>query len=490
MRFLTFICTVACALTWCTGCFSENAPEYKVEVYQEGQWSDAWVMHALVSDYKHHEEIWNDWDNSKQLRDTMSLALFEDDFDSPVRVRVHTSRPFRKCVVRPTCYEIPVEKIDRNTIEFILPSCQMRKVSVEFDGNRQENLFVVGNRPDCDKPDAETPGVMYFGPGEHCRGTIVVEDNQTVYVDFGAVLYANFIVTGSNVRIAGNGVISGQKQEHWGNSEYACGEMLFNVAPKDKEFLTNFTIENVTLIDSPSWTLSINKVSGIRVENINMVNWILNGDGVDLVCCQDALIKDCLLRCYDDCITMKVNHGSIPDCCNIEIDGCLIWEDIARGIVVGPEAGNAYLSPGRIHSVNIHDCIFLEHRGTSEGDNVRAALSVCQWKHPVNAYGYSTEISNIVCRDLYFDDIQSDGTYIFIWQMPGQTEPSYIRDLTFENIYVNKANRVKNPVFQAITNENCIMKLEISNFNISGEKVLSQGKDFICTGHFDEVSFK
>ena len=138
--------------------------------------------------------------------------------------------------------------------------------------------------------------------------------------------------------------------------------------------------------------------------------------------------------------------------------------------------------------MDIHDCVFLEHRGTSEGDNVRAALSICQWKHPGNKDGYATEISDVTCRNLYFDDIQADGTYIFVWQMPGQTESSYIRNLVFENIEINDANKVKNPVFQAVTNENHILGMTVNNFSISGKKVLSTGRDFRCSGNISDLS--
>jgi hypothetical protein len=278
--------------------------------------------------------------------------------------------------------------------------------------------------------------------------------------------------------------------KHWGNTQYACGDVLFEVGPSGKEYISNFTVENLTFIDSPSWTFMLSHINGVRIENINMINWILNGDGIDLVCCQNALVKDCFLRCYDDCITLKVNHGNKYDCCNVEIDGCLIWEDIARGIVVGPEAGNGYIHPARIHDVNIHDCVFLEHRGTSEGDNVRAALSICQWQHPTDKAGHATEISNVTCKNLYFDNISKDGTYIFVWQMPSQTEPSYMRNLAFENIYINNENKTANPVFQVVTNENEILGLTVENLNISGEQVQSVGKDLICTGNIKDLQIK
>ena len=104
--------------------------------------------------------------------------------------------------------------------------------------------------------------------------------------------------------------------------------------------------------------------------------------------------------------------------------------------------------------------------------------------------GYATEISDIACRNLYFDDIKSDGTYIFVWQMANQTENSYISRLKFENIQVNDRNRVKNPVFQAMTNENHIVGMEVKDFHIRGEKVLSEGKDFVCSGNITDITFE
>ena len=203
---LTCFCVVMCSGNH-NG--TDAAPEYTVSVLQDGSWKQAWVHQALVSDYSDHEEIWDDWDNSKALRDTMSIALFEDDFLSEVKVRVHTTEKFSSCRVRPSNLGIEPVILDSYTVEFIVPSFDERKLSVEFDGNRQENLFVVGNRPDADKPSPDDAGVMYFGPGEHEEGELHIGDNQTIYVDFGAVLYANFVITGGNVRIAGNGIITG-----------------------------------------------------------------------------------------------------------------------------------------------------------------------------------------------------------------------------------------------------------------------------------------
>ena len=56
--------------------------------------------------------------------------------------------------------------------------------------------------------------------------------------------------------------------------------------------------------------------------------------------------------------------------------------------------------------------------------------------------------------------------------------------------FINNENKVKNPVFQAITNENHILSMTVKDFVISGEKVLSTGNDFICTGNFTDLNIR
>jgi hypothetical protein len=65
-----------------------------------------------------------------------------------------------------------------------------------------------------------------------------------------------------------------------------------------------------------------------------------------------------------------------------------------------------------------------------------------------------------------------------------------MRNLAFENIYINNENKTANPVFQVVTNENEILGLTVENLNISGEQVQSVGKDLICTGNIKDLQIK
>ena len=208
--------------------YRRRSSMYSVEVQQkDGTWKKEDVHYALCSDAtSHHSQLWNDWDNSKKLRDTMGFTNFVNPFDGPVKVRVHRldGKQFSRVDIRPTEYGIIHTEIDDNTIEFTIPSYEKRKLSIEFDSDRFHNLAVLPCRPDPDRPDPDNipSDMIYFGPGEHVRSVTHIGEGQTLYVDEGAILYTKITVDGDNATIAGNGIISGEKLAHTGGT-YASG---------------------------------------------------------------------------------------------------------------------------------------------------------------------------------------------------------------------------------------------------------------------------
>lgn len=97
--------------------------------------------------------------------------------------------------VRPTLSGIVPVAVDANTIELTIPSWQARKFSIEYDGDRFHNLMVLPEKPDPDRPDPENlpSNVIYYGPGVWNPQWITLRDNQTLYIDEGAVVYAKSI---------------------------------------------------------------------------------------------------------------------------------------------------------------------------------------------------------------------------------------------------------------------------------------------------------
>lgn len=470
--------------------FRDANPYYNVYVLKDRRWQTVEVRNALCSDSpNHHEEIWNDWDNSKKLRDTMCYALFTHDFADAVRVKVEKRSGFSRVAVRPSAYGITTkESASSNTVEFTLPAYEKRKVSVEFDGDRYHNLFLMPSRPDTRKPAVSGGNVSYYGPGEHTEGIIVLTEGQTLYVDEGAVLYPqNIQVRGNGVTIAGRGVISGEKMRHWGE-EFSNADVMIDVqGNKHEGAYTDFRIEGVTMIDAPSWCLRVMNTDNVAIENINMIHWDLNGDGIDLCTVTGATINDCMLRAYDDCITLKVRSNADPygNVHDIRITNCIIWGDYARGIVVGPECGNVWWASGDIRNIEIRNCTVLE---AARGQ----ALAIMQELGDFSEAGGPALIDNVLFEDCVVDNIHSSGTPIYTSQV-NKGESCEMKNVVFRNVTILDGLGCQP---SRINVNNTYTSIDFDNLIYNSRKITSFGKEIVLEDTSSEpwehtwISFK
>ncbi|MGN0189841.1 MAG: glycosyl hydrolase family 28 protein [Candidatus Cryptobacteroides sp.] len=447
---------------------------YQVSVQQvDGQWKDAFVHDALVSDApNHHPQIWNDWNNSKKLRDTSSFANFTADFTSPVKVRVtKLGGSFSSVKVRPSQYGISPVRIDEKTIEFTIPSYGMRKLSVEYDSDRFHNLHILPEKPDPERPDPDNlpSDMIYYGPGVWNPEWITLRDNQTLYIDEGAVVYAKINSIGDNTAIKGRGVLSGERLAHTGNV-YASGYQMIETNATKSGTRNGFTVEGITVVDSPSWTFSIYRTNNVRIENTNIICWILNGDGIDLCSVDGGIIKGCFIRTYDDCITLKVNHLSLDDTKNILIQDNLIWADYAGGIVVGPESGTT--GGGRIHDVEVCGCTVLDYptQNSNYASDDRGGLCVSQYPSGGTTSG---TISDISFHDIVIDNIRPGGRPISVWQKPSQ-EGCLMERVYFKDISILAETECG--ISTVVSNGNSIKDLSFNNVTYNGVLIQNSGK--------------
>ena len=444
---------------------------------KDGTWKEVDVHYALCSDGpNHHTAIWNDWNNSKGLRDTMSFVNFTHDFDAPIKIRVQKKKSFGKVEVRPSTYGIVPVSVGNNTIEITLPNREKRKISVEFDGDRYHNLMILPNKPDPNRPDPDNlpAGMKYYGPGEHNLEWITLKEGETLYIDEGAVVYGKIAVSGSHVTVTGRGILSGAKLAHTGNT-YASGYQMIETNGSRLPNRGYFTISDITVVDSPNWTLSIYNTDHVMIDNINILCWILNGDGIDLCSVTNATIKDCFIRTYDDCITLKVNHLSHSTTKDIRIKNNLIWADYARGIVIGPESGSS--TSAGISDCIVEDCIILEYstnllRTSSTGLNCDGAgLSISQYPSGGTTSG---NIENITFKNIVIDNIQQNGRPMVIWQKAGQGS-ALIKNVTYQNVRILDGNN-RCQASGIYTNGNAIEKLIFDRVTYNGTAINQSGK--------------
>ena len=305
--------------------------DYKVSIRQRRHWHEKKVYGALVSNIQRRPT--NEEDTTGVVRTLMGFCPFTDAFRHPLKVRIQRQgAPFHTVEVRPTEYKIPCRRIDDTTVEIELQTPK-QKVSVEFDGDRDHNIFVWPDLPDENVPEQGTKDIVFYGPGEHDAGEILLSSGQTLYLAEGAVVYGRVKAAfANNVTIRGRGMLCGSREIH----DFDRRPCLIRMHD-----CRNIHIEGVIFRDSPAWTMNLGNCDSVFIDNVKEVSWMRNSDGVDLCNVRHARIKDCFMRNYDDNISLKTYgapHIKDANLYDIRMEYCTVWADCGHNLLVGPES--------------------------------------------------------------------------------------------------------------------------------------------------------
>ena len=251
------------------------------------------------------------------------------DMEGPVEVTITAAQPINNTVIRPLSNPISFCQEDAYTLTLTL--VEPCKLSVEPNG-KNDLLLLFANPLEEDQPDPADPQVIYYGPGIHNAGKINVTDNQTLYLAGGAVVKGGVSMVGSNLRIAGRGILD--------SSDYA-----WKTGPTSHVIdMTGSHIEisGITIRGASRWTIVPNRSHDVTVRNVKICGArVQNDDGIDICNSRDILITDCFIRTDDDCIALKgMDWGPQPwqDVENIQVENSILWCDRARAFLLGHES--------------------------------------------------------------------------------------------------------------------------------------------------------
>jgi hypothetical protein len=251
------------------------------------------------------------------------------DMSGEVTVRITSKRSLRKAVVRPQSLGIQPTLIDDHTMTLELDKpC---KLSIEPDG-RKGPLLLFANPTEADVPKPDAPGIIYFGSGIHKPERIELESDQTLYIAGGAVVKAEVLAQGTNIRIRGRGILDGSD---WPWRKGPVGNLIAIRNSKDVE------VRDIILRGSSHWTIVPRNCRQVTVRNVKICNSrVQNDDGINPCNSQDVLITDCFIRSDDDCVALKGLDFS-GDNSNVErvtVEKCILWCDRARVFLLGHES--------------------------------------------------------------------------------------------------------------------------------------------------------
>ncbi|MDX2432135.1 MAG: glycosyl hydrolase family 28 protein [Bacteroides sp.] len=346
-----------------------------------------------------------------------SFASF--DMSTNVELTVTYPETVESVKILPSSFGI-VSRVEGQKITFSLE--EPKHVTIEVNGDWHESLHIFANPFEESVPDPADPNVVYFGPGIHELTSLVVGDSTTVYIAGGAVLRCmvdpeeesvelrgsirnppTFMLQGDHITIRGRGIID-QEAIPRSKRRYT----IF------AQFSEDVTIEGVIIHDPSHWTIPLQSSDNIHVDNIKIIGWRGNSDGVDISNSRDVLVENCFMRTLDDAVVIKSFEGR-GEVKNIHTRKCVVWNELAHALSIGAEVRED------VSNVLFEDCDIIHDVGRE------TALRVYH-------------CDDAVISDVTFENIRVEEARRLISCWIGTTrwteteERGHIRDVTFRNI--------------------------------------------------------
>lgn len=175
------------------------------------------------------------------------------------------------------------------------------------------------------------------------------------------------LVHGQNLKdvvITGhNGTINGQGQAWW--KKYRQKRLNHTRGPLVQiMWSSDIVITNITLRDSPFWTLHPYDCKNITIKGVTILAPVFeapNTDGIDPDSCEDMLIEDCYISVGDDAIAIKsgwdqygIAYGR-PSM-NIMIRNLVVRSMVSAGVSIGSEMS------GGVSNVTVENLLVWDSR--------------------------------------------------------------------------------------------------------------------------------
>ncbi|MCR2807597.1 glycoside hydrolase family 28 protein [Paenibacillus soyae] len=327
--------------------------EVKVRV-PDGEWQHVPVYKVKV-DMHHVREA--------------SMAAF--DMEGTVEAEITFRREaLREAVIRPLSKSTPY-KVEADTIRLTLDG--PRKLVIECNGDRFGNLHLFANPIEADAPSPEDPNVRvirpgihrlpdllhegeviwYFAPGMHYieETVLPVPSGQTVYIAGGAILVGSLVCDhAKDVHIRGRGFIYLADFHRF--SAFRGVRIIFS---------ENISIEGITVIDPPHYSIFIGKSRGISIRNFKSFSTRGWSDGIDIMSSERIDIEDIFMRNSDDCIAVYGSRWDFyGDTREVSVRNAILWADVAHPIMIGVH-GDHHRNGDTIEDLRFENIDILEH---------------------------------------------------------------------------------------------------------------------------------
>ncbi len=275
-----------------------------------------------------------------------SYAVF--DFSGDVDVEVTTMFDVRWVDVRPLRWNIKPQYTGNNSFMFKMK--EPANLSVELNGRiRQQPLFIFSGKPERQIPLKNDPDVFWFESGNLYKDVqLELKDNQTVYIEGGAVVQGRIFATGKkNIKICGRGILDGSFTRTMAGSP----TRLINLMECE-----GIAINDIVLHNGTTWQTALFHCNNAEINGIRIVSESGGDDGMDIFRCTNVVVDGVFAHTKDDCIAIKSGGKYPPEdpTENILIKNCVFWNSIwGNAIEVGFELYSSEVKNIRFENIDI-----------------------------------------------------------------------------------------------------------------------------------------
>ena len=242
----------------------------------------------------------------------------------------------------------------------------IRKFGAAGDGRRMNTLAI---QRAIDKVAAAGGGLVEVGPGRWLTGVLTLKSGVELHLAEGAVLVGSerradyggarasaLLVADGQIKISitGSGTIDGRGREVAADviRMIEAGQLKDPDWPRENAWhqkrsdesnrpgiiafrhCTDVRIDSVLLKDAACWVQTYTECLRLKLEDVRVEsNAYWNNDGIDVVDCQDVLIKGCRINSDDDGICLKSSNKD-KRCEQVVIEDCTVRSS-ASGIKFG-----------------------------------------------------------------------------------------------------------------------------------------------------------
>lgn len=440
------------------------------------------VSQCYVSAYPYNRR----WPGHQRATDQREIAYFARlTVDGPVTFQYTPAHTFSACTIRPLAAGV-VPAVQDGTITFALP--RAGGYSVELDGQHNAlHLFLDPPMNYSVAPDAK--GVHYFGAGVHHIGILHLKDDETVYIDEGAVVYGCIQGDGvRHVRILGRGIFDNSENvEEILRKVDKPGDGSVDVGNSRRQHTihlinsTGIEIDGVTIRDSLCYNMACFGCSNITVRNCKIIGcWRYNSDGIDLHNCRNAQVIGCFVRTFDDSLCAKGHTGYRYETCeDILFENCVVWNDWGHALEIGAETRAEHLrrivfrNCDVIHSTGVaidivnvdygrvHDVRFADIRIEYAPVTQRPAFQ----KNDVTPFPFDPH-STYMPLAVSFSIIKHPE------YSGGLERRGYIYDITLRNIRIF-ADRMPPSIFRGYDDEHAVSNITVEGLFLGDRRITS-----------------